>query len=99
MTLKRGVMKMIKSENVEFTSWRKGLQNYCAENAMDMRKGGYCLCGNMAYCCYCPTCDDKYSCVSAIMQYCNDNNIPIDYSDRDYNKLVMKIGYRKKIRK
>lgn len=79
----------------EVRKWRDGLQKYCDENAMNVKNGGRCLCGNMAYCAECPMDDVRFPCVSAIISYCRENGVEIDYTDCEYSKLIDKIGFRR----
>lgn len=74
--------------------WRKGLERYCARNAVKCRADGYCLCGYMSYCCHCKIGSDKFACVKAIVRLCREKGIEIDYYNHDYKLLVDESGFR-----
>lgn len=71
--------------------WRNKLQEYCDNQAITIGNNtGWCVCGNMNFCDYCEHCGKKNGCVKAIVEYCKENHIEIDYTDYDFEKLLEK---------
>lgn len=69
--------------------WRNKLQRYCDNQAIIVGDvSGWCVCGYMRFCDNCKHCGETNACVKAIIEYCKENNIEIDYNNYDFEKIL-----------
>lgn len=84
-------IEKVKVDKYNKQKWRNKLQEYCDNQAKTIGDvSGWCVCGNMNFCDYCEHCGKKNGCVKAIVEYCKENHIEINYTDYDFEKLLEK---------